>query len=69
VPGHPGRYLEGRAGFRAAIRAHWFALVSFPSRSLDQWDSWEQLELRAVLATPGYRLVPASSVVGAAGLI
>ena len=56
VPGHPGRYELGVAGFEAAIHDHWFAVVSFQARSERTWDSWDQLELKAVESTPGYRL-------------
>ena len=60
VPGQPGRYMFGVAGFEAAIREHWFAVVSFQARSERTWDSWDQLELKAVESTPGYRLASES---------
>ena len=60
VSGQPGRYKFGVAGFEAAIHEHWFAVVSFQARSERTWDSWDQLELKAVESTPGYRLASES---------
>jgi 4-amino-4-deoxy-L-arabinose transferase-like glycosyltransferase len=57
VPGRPGTFLEGTQGFRAAIGHHWFAVISFPSPSIDPWDALEQLELNAVRSTSGYILI------------
>ena len=34
VPGHPDTFLTGPAGFKAAIRGHYFALISFPTGAL-----------------------------------
>jgi hypothetical protein len=56
VPGHAGELLTGRAGFQAAIRHHWFAVISFQSADASTWDSWDQLELRTTEATAGYEL-------------
>lgn len=44
-------YLEGTAGFRTAIRAHWFAMVTLDD---DHGISYDQVILAAVRATPGY---------------
>jgi 4-amino-4-deoxy-L-arabinose transferase-like glycosyltransferase len=57
VPGRPGTFLYGKPGFRAAIGHHWFAVISFPSPSIDPWDDWEQIEFNAVRTTPGYLLI------------
>lgn len=57
LPGHPGTFLEGASGFRAAISHHWFAVISFASPSIYPWDAWEQLELNAVRSTSGYILI------------
>lgn len=45
-------YLTGPAAARAAIRAHWFAVVSFVGQNHLPIDT---VELDAVRATPGYR--------------
>ena len=47
-------YLRGPAAARAAIRAHWFAVVSFIGQNQLPID---QLELDTVRTTPGYLLV------------
>ena len=61
VPGHvcnapaPGcLYLRGLAAARAAIRTHWFAVVSFIGQNHLPID---KLELDTVSTTPGYLLV------------
>jgi putative flippase GtrA len=47
-------YLEGAAGFRAAIRAHWFALISMiGNHSINQ----DAVILQTVKYTPGYILL------------
>ena len=50
-------YLIGNAGARAAIRAHWFAVVSFLGQNYLRID---QVELNAVRSTPGYKLISAA---------
>lgn len=57
VPGHPGRFLSGRLGFEAAIRNHWFAVVSIPAGQAHGPDAWERMALAQVRMTPGYVLV------------
>jgi hypothetical protein len=47
-------YLGGTAGAQAAIRAHWFAVVSFLGQNYLPID---KVELEAVRSTPGYRLI------------
>ena len=47
-------YLIGNAGAQAAIRAHWFAVVSFLGQNYLPID---QVELNAVRTTPGYKLI------------
>ena len=47
-------YLEGPAAARAAIRAHWFAVVSFVGQNYLPIDI---TELDTVRTTPGYKLV------------
>jgi 4-amino-4-deoxy-L-arabinose transferase-like glycosyltransferase len=47
-------YLQGSEGARAAIRAHWFAVVSFVGQYHLPFDT---VELDTVRATPGYILV------------
>ena len=47
-------YLEGPAAARDAIRAHWFAVVSFVGQNDLPIDV---TELAAVRTTPGYKLV------------
>ena len=47
-------YLQGPAAARAAIQAHWFAVVSFVGENHLAID---QVELDAVRSTPGYYLV------------
>jgi Dolichyl-phosphate-mannose-protein mannosyltransferase len=49
-------YLQGTAGARAAIRAHWFAVVSFLGQNYLPID---QVELDVVRTTPGYELISA----------
>jgi 4-amino-4-deoxy-L-arabinose transferase-like glycosyltransferase len=49
-------YLQGTAGARAAIRAHWFAVISFLGQNYLPVD---RVELDAVRTTPGYELVSA----------
>jgi len=45
-------YLEGPAGFRAAIRAHWFSLISM---YMDHYDSaQDKVIIQTVEHTPGY---------------
>ncbi len=55
VPGRRGTYMEGVPGFEAAIHHRYFAVVSFPAAALNT--SWDQMELRTVRSTPGYKLV------------
>jgi hypothetical protein len=47
-------YLQGPEGARAAIRAHWFAVVSFIGQNHLPIDT---TELDTVRTTPGYILV------------
>lgn len=47
-------YLQGTAGARAAIRAHWFAVVSFLGQNYLPID---RVELNTVRTTPGYELI------------
>ena len=47
-------YVVGPAGAQAAIRAHWFAVVSFIGQNHLPID---KVELEAVQTTPGYELV------------
>lgn len=47
-------YVVGPAGVEAAIRAHWFAVVSFIGQNHLPVD---KVELEAVQTTPGYELV------------
>jgi hypothetical protein len=47
-------YLDGTAGAQAAIRAHWFAVVSFLGQNYLPID---RVELDAVRTTPGYKLI------------
>jgi Dolichyl-phosphate-mannose-protein mannosyltransferase len=47
-------YLQGSDGARAAIRAHWFAVVSFIGQN---YLSIDMVELSTVRTTPGYILV------------
>jgi hypothetical protein len=47
-------YVAGPAGAQAAIRAHWFAVVSFVGQNYLPID---KAELEAVQTTPGYELV------------
>jgi 4-amino-4-deoxy-L-arabinose transferase-like glycosyltransferase len=47
-------YLVGTAGAQAAIRAHWFAVVSFLG---EEYLPIDKAELDAVRTTPGYKLV------------
>ena len=47
-------YVDGLAGAEAAIRAHWFAVVSFLGQNYLPID---KVELQAVRTTPGYELV------------
>jgi len=47
-------YVAGPAGAEAAIRAHWFAVVSFVGQNYLPID---KAELEAVQTTPGYELV------------
>ena len=47
-------YLQGLEGARDAIRAHWFAVVSFIGQHYLAIDS---VELDTVRTTPGYLLV------------
>jgi 4-amino-4-deoxy-L-arabinose transferase-like glycosyltransferase len=47
-------YVVGTAGAEAAIKAHWFAVVSFLGQNYLPIDT---VELDAVRATPGYELV------------
>ena len=54
VPGHPGQFLTGPDGAQAAIRAHWFAVVSFVGQNHLPID---RVELDTVRVTPGYILV------------
>lgn len=49
-------YLIGAAGAQAAIRAHWFAVVSFLGQNYLPID---KVELEAVRTTPGYKLISA----------
>jgi hypothetical protein len=45
-------YLEGPAAYRAAIRAHWFSLISMYKGHFDAVD--DQVIIQAVEHTPGY---------------
>lgn len=54
LPGHPGTFLTGSVAARAAIRAHWFAVVSFVGQNDMPIDV---TELNTVRTTPGYKLV------------
>ncbi len=55
APSAPGcAYLEGAAGYRAAIRAHWFALITLVD---DHAIGTDAVILAAVRATPGYVLL------------
>ena len=47
-------YLGGMAGAEAAVRAHWFAVVSFLGQNYLPID---RIELDAVRETPGYKLI------------
>jgi Dolichyl-phosphate-mannose-protein mannosyltransferase len=47
-------YVDGPVGAQAAIRAHWFAVVSFLGQNYLPID---QVELQAVRSTAGYELV------------
>lgn len=60
LPGIPGRYLSGTAGFEEAIRDHWFAVISFLPFNSHPLGYWERLELEWVSTTPGYVLVSTS---------
>jgi hypothetical protein len=53
-PGVKCVYISGMDGAQAAIRAHWFALVSFIGQNYLPID---KAELQAVRTTPGYELV------------
>ena len=53
-PGPKCVYVAGPAGAKAAIRAHWFAVVSFVGQNYLPID---KAELEAVQTTPGYELV------------
>jgi Dolichyl-phosphate-mannose-protein mannosyltransferase len=53
-PGPKCVYVAGPAGAEAAIRAHWFAVVSFVGQNYLPID---KAELEAVQTTPGYELV------------
>jgi hypothetical protein len=48
-------YLEGVAGYKAAIHNHYFAVAAFPTGELS--NSWDRMELQTVETTPGYRLL------------
>lgn len=55
VPGRPDTFIEGPAGFKAAIRDHYFALVSFPAGALVNGN--DRAYVATVTSTPGYILV------------
>ena len=55
VPGHPDTFLTGSAGFKAAIRGHYFALISFPAGALVNGN--DRSYVAVVRSTPGYILV------------
>jgi multisubunit Na+/H+ antiporter MnhG subunit len=55
LPGHPGRYLHDAAGLAAAIKAHWFALISVPVTPAAA-DTFSRLVLRQAQATSAYYL-------------
>jgi hypothetical protein len=55
---HPGCvYLQGNAAYVAAIRAHWFAVISIGSRYSPLRLAADSVITRAVEQTPGYILL------------
>ena len=56
VPGHPDTFLTGSAGFKAAIRGHYFALISFPAGALVNGNDRSYVAV-VRSTTPGYILV------------